>query len=152
MSQLLLFAPREEGGRGWEVREISTLLKHYPLQRQTLCHSFQSCWLAMDLYSQHCLHALYMHMHSQAHTYTHIHIHYTCCSCKWYYMSSLMCAFPLLSSAGERLVATKDSPPLWNRCLGGKLLLGKEKSQKHFSFGQANYSAGIMHYAFMWRL
>jgi len=54
-----------------------------------------------------------------------------------------MCAFPLLSSAGERLVATKDSPPLWNRCLGGKLLLGKEKSQKHFSFGQANYSANI---------
>ena len=33
--------------------------------------------------------------------------------------------------------------------LRGKLLLGKEKSesgwQKHFSFGQAKYSAGVMH-------
>jgi len=55
---------------------------------------------------------------------------------------------PLLSGR-ERLVAAEGSQPLWDRGLGGKLLLGRRRVsqgwQKHFCFGQAKYSAGIMH-------
>ena len=50
--------------------------------------------------------------------------------------------FPLLSSAGERPVAAKGSPPPGDRGLRVKLLLGKEKSES--GVAEAINSAGIM--------
>jgi len=55
----------------------------------------------------------------------------------------------LLSSAGERPLAAEGSPPLSDRGLGANFCLGRRRVsqgwQKHFSFGQAKYSAGVMH-------
>ena len=89
-----------------------------------------------------------LYMHSHAHTYTHT-LH-TCCSCKWYFLSSLMRAF--FSSAvfcWKRSVAAEGSLPLWDSGLWGKLLLEKEKSESGMaevlSIGQARYSVGDMH-------
>jgi len=40
--------------------------------------------------SQHCSHALVHYTYMCSHMLTHTH---TCYSCKWYFLSSLMCAF-----------------------------------------------------------
>ena len=67
----------------------------------------------------------------------HTYMLHTCFICKWYFLSFLMCAFPPLSVL---------LLPHWDM---GKLLLGRRRVsqgwQKHFSFDQAKYSAGIMH-------
>jgi len=52
-------------------------LRYCPLQRWALCHSFQSCWLAMDLV--HCSYALMYTLHALTHTHilTHKHTYIT---------------------------------------------------------------------------
>jgi len=50
---------------------------------------------------------------------------------------------PPLSSAGERPLPVEGSPPLWDRELGGKLLLGKEKSESEVVEGLQLWSGKI---------
>ena len=89
-------------------------------------------------------------------THTHIHIIcsdtrtlHTCGSCRWYFLNSLTCAFPPLSSSGERPVAAEGSPPLCDRGLWGIFLLGRRRVsqgwQKHFNFGWAKSTSVVMH-------
>ena len=71
-------------------------------------------------------------------THTHIHIIYsdkrtlqTRGSCRWHFLNSLTCAFPPLSSSGERpvYIAAEGSPPLCDRGALGHISVGKEKSE-----------------------
>ena len=92
-------------------------------------------------------------------TCTHVHNRYTCTHMFTYTPAAavsgtswaLWCVlFPPLPSDGERPVAAEGSPLLWDRGLfKGNLRWGTRRvsqgSQKHFSYGQANYSAGVMH-------
>ena len=75
---------------------------------------------------------------------THVHHTYklhTCFSCKWYFLSFLMCAF---SSTVCLLLKVLRLTELWaNFCWGGRRV--SQGWQKHFSFGQATYSADVMH-------
>ena len=133
---LLIFL---QGVRGWERRKEQRQgggrWGRYQLERWTPYHPFQSCWLAMDLVSMHCSYALTYTLHTHALTHTHIltHKHYTpAVATRGASWASWCVNFSPLSSARERLL------------LRGKLLLGKGW-QKHFSFGLAKYSAGIVY-------
>jgi len=56
--------------------------------------------------------------------------------------------FSPLCFAEERPVAAEGSLPLWNRELGGKLLLGKDKSESGrntLALSQTKYRAGVTH-------
>ena len=99
------------------------------------------------------VHNTYTHTHML--TCKHIHIIYsdtctlhTCGSCRWYFLNSLMCAFPPLSS-GERPVAAEGSSHLCDRGLWGIFLLGRRRVsqgwQKHFSFGWRKGTSVVMH-------
>ena len=113
-----------------------------------MCHSFQPCWLAMDLVSTVCMHYTYTLTHLL--TYTQTHLTHTCCSRKWYFLSSLMCAFSSAvfcwrntSSCGRFSASLRQLGAQRQTSVGeGKMSWGW---QKHFSFGQPKYKAGIMH-------
>ena len=122
--------------------------RHCPLQRWTLCHSFQSCWLAMDLV--HCSYALMYTLHTHALTRTHILTHtlHTCCSCKGCFLGFLMREFFSTVFCWRKTRRFSASCSGANFCWGRRSM--SQGLQKHFSFGQAKYSTGI--YVFMWRL
>ena len=69
-------------------------------------------------------------IYTHALTCSNIHTLHTCYSCKWYFLSSLMCAFSaaVFCWPWRRPIAAEGFPPLWDRELWGKLLLGKDKS------------------------
>jgi len=62
--------------------------------------------------SQHCLHTLMYNIHTHALTCSHTHTHtlHTCCSCKWYFLSSLLCIF-LKYAAYEACPSMGGMPP-----------------------------------------
>ena len=72
---------------------------------------------------------------SQIHICTHT-LH-TCYSCKWYFLSSLICAFSSAIICCKKTISCLRFSA--NRGLGGNVLL-EEKSDS-----RATYSAGIMH-------
>ena len=95
----------------------------------------------MDTLMYICTH-MYSHV---THTHTHAHILHTCYSCKWYFLSFLMCAFPQLSSAGERPVAAESFCPFETGGSGANFYRGRRRViQGWKSFGQAKYSAGYV--------
>ena len=99
-----------------------------------------------DLHSQHCQYALVYTIHTHALTcspHTHTHTLHTCCSCKWYVLSPLMCVHFLCC-----LLLKKDAGGLGaNFCSG----------RRRVSQGGRNTIALVRQiqcrsYALMWRL
>jgi len=80
-------------------------------------------------------------------TYTHTHTLHTCCSCKWYFLGSLMCFFPLLLEKDQSLpkvpclfeIGGSGAKFYWER---RRVSQGR---RKHFSFVWAKYSVGVIH-------
>ena len=115
-----------------------------------------SCWNRTNcpggngpaiMYTIHTHPLMYTIYSSHALTCSHMltHILHTCCSCKWYFLSSLICAFSSrLSSAGERQLPAEGSPPLWDGDLG-HFSVGEGEEWVRCSFGQAKYCACVMH-------
>ena len=128
-------------------------VRHYPLQdrHHVILSSHAGC-MARDLISIVSMHSCtpYIHTHRMLIDTHSAHTHYTpAVALRGTSWVSWCVHFPLLLSAGERRIAAEGFCPLWDRGLPGKVLLWTEKSesgwQKCFSFGQAKYSAGIMH-------
>ena len=90
------------------------------------------------------LRKLYIHM-------PHIHTHtlHTCCSSKWYFLSSLMCAFAAF--CWRKTSSCWRFSTCLRRSLGANFCWGRRKVslgwQKHFGFGEENIVQGLCIYA-----
>jgi len=92
------------------------------------------------MYTTHTMH------HMLTHTQSHYILAVPLSGTSW----SWCVHFPSLLSGGERLVAVEGSQPLWDRGLGGKLLLGRRRVsqgwQKHFSLVRQNIVQALCTY------
>ena len=108
--------------------ELCCMLRAVSPIKITPVSFFQSCWLAIYLVS-----TVHMHLctiHTCSHMLTHTH---TCCSCKWYFLSSMMCAFSFAlfcwikaSSCWRFFTSDRQGTQ-------GKASVGKEKSESRIA-------------------
>ena len=132
---------REEGGRGWEVMEISTLLNAQSIIPYKDIMSSFADMLAGYGSSQHCLHALvysctlYIYTHALTSSLIHKHTLHTRYSCTWYFLSSWTCAFSSAVFCRKKNIS----------CLRFSADRRNEGSVGGKSDSRAKYGAGIVH-------
>ena len=122
---------RREGGSGWEVREIATLLNALalsPTKMDTI--SFSPVMLAGYGSSQHCLHTLMHYTYTCTCMFRHIHTHtlHTCCSCKWYLLSFFVHAFSAAVFCGRKTnIDALNIDTLCWKCRNGHVHFHRQK-------------------------